>query len=93
MPACVAVGVDAPNLTPPCPPATHAAGMDNQITIWGLQPYAHVVAASEKWVPGGPRVFPTSHVTMPLFSSEVGWGRTKDAATAEAAVHADGCAR
>ncbi|KAI7839483.1 hypothetical protein COHA_006750 [Chlorella ohadii] len=47
-----------------------SAGMDNQIKIWGLQPYARVVAASEEWVAGGPRVFPTSHVTMPLFSSE-----------------------
>lgn len=63
----------------PRPPSTmsrarppSAAGMDNQVKIWGLQPYAHVVAASEEWVPGGPRVFPTSHVTMPLFSSEVG---------------------
>lgn len=76
--SCVLAVRRRPPLSPR-PPSTIArarppsvAGMDNQIKIWGLQPYAHVVAASEEWVPGGPRVFPTSHVTMPLFSSEVG---------------------
>ncbi len=68
---CRVLGI--PHLPPDLsPPPRPAAGMDNQIKIWGLQPYARVVAASEEWVPGGPRVFPTSHVTMPLFSSEVG---------------------
>lgn len=44
--------------------------MDSQIKVWGLQPHYKTVCASEEWA-GGPRVFPTSHATTPLFSSEV----------------------
>ena len=49
-----------------------AAGMDNHIKAWSLAEHQHVLAASDEWRAGGPRAFPTGHVTMPFFSTEVG---------------------
>ena len=52
--------------------------MDNHIKVWSLREHQHVLAASDAWRGGGDRVFPTGHVTMPVFSTEVcggGWSR------------------
>ncbi len=51
----------------PCP----AAGMDNFIKIWSLEPQERTLAASDEWQPGE-QVFPATLVTVPTFSTEVG---------------------
>ena len=47
--------------------------MDNHIKVWSLREHQHVLAASDAWRGGGAggRAFPTGHVTMPVFSTEV----------------------
>lgn len=48
-----------------------AAGMDNYIKIWSLEPQERTLAASDEWQPGE-QVFPATLVTVPTFSTEVG---------------------